>query len=63
MSNLKYVNLVLEKTLRTLRHIVSPGKIVDNIEIDSKQQQLQSPQEWSFKDYFSPLVKLSISCI
>lgn len=60
--NLEPVNLKLEKTLYTLRHVASKVKIEDKTEMDL-QQQAQAPQERPFKDYFNPLDNLSISCL
>ena len=39
--DLELIDLKLEKTLCTLRHIASQSKIVDNIEMDLVQQQPQ----------------------
>ena len=54
LPNLEPIDLELEKTLRTHKHVV--------IKIDLQQQQAP-PQERPFKDYFSPLANLSTSCI
>ena len=56
--NLEPIDLELEKTLRTHKHIVIKNKIEMNL-----QQQQPSPQERPFRDYFSPLANLSTSCI
>ena len=58
--NLEPVNLKLEKTLYTLRHLASKVKTKDKTEMDL-QQQAQSQQEIPFKNYFSQLAKLSTS--
>ena len=58
LPNLEPINLELEKTLRTHKHVV----IKDKIEMDLQQQQ-PPPHERPFKDYFSPLANLSTSCI
>ena len=47
--NLEPVNLKLEKTLYTLRHVASKVKIEDKIEIN-----LEQPQALE-EEYFSPL--------
>ena len=57
LPNLEPINLELEKTLRTHKHVVIKGKT----EMDLQQQ--PPPQEMLFKDYFSPLANLSTSCI
>ncbi|KAH9793911.1 hypothetical protein KPL71_004706 [Citrus sinensis] len=51
LPNLEPIDLELEKTLRTQKHINKFG------------MDLQAPQERPFKDYFSPLANLSTSCI
>ena len=53
VPNLEPIDLELEKTLRTHKHVKN--------KIDLQQQ--TQPQERPFKDYFSPLANLSISCI
>ena len=60
--DLEAINLELEKTFCTLRHIASKAKIEDKIGMNLEQQP-QAHQEKSFKDYFSPLDNLSTSCI
>ena len=57
LPNLELIDLELEKTLRTHKHVVIKNKI----EMDLQQQ--QAPQERPFKDYFSLLANLSTSCI
>ena len=51
--NLEAINLELEETFCTLRHIASKVKIEDKIEMNLEQQP-QAHQERLFKDYFSP---------
>ena len=50
LPNLEPIDLKLEKTLRTHKHV-------------KNKMDLQAPQEWPFKEYFSPLANLSTSCI
>ena len=50
LPNLEPIDLELEKTLRTHKHV-------------KNKMDLQAPQERPFKDYFSPLANLSTSCI
>ena len=57
LPNLESIDLELERTLRIHKHVV----IKDKSEIDLQQQ--QAPPERPFKDYFSPLPNLNISCI
>ena len=52
LPNLEPIDLELEKTLRTQKHIKNKFGM-----------DLQAPQERPFKDYFSPLANLSTSCI
>lgn len=56
--DLEPIDLKLQKTPCTRRHIALKVKIEMNLE-----QQPQAPQERSFNDYFSQLVSLSNSCI
>ena len=58
LPNLEPIDLELEKTLRTHKHVA----IKSRIEMDLQQQQ-QAPQERPFKDYFNPLANLSTSYI
>ena len=53
LPNLEPIDLELEKTLLTHKHVKN--------KMDLQQQ--QAPQERPFKDYFSPLANLSTSCI
>ena len=55
LPNLEPIDLELEKTLRTHKHVKS------KFEMDLQQQ--APPQERPFKDYFSSLANLSTSCI
>ena len=50
LPNLESIDLELEKTLRTHRHV-------------KNKMDLQASHERPFKDYFSPLANLSTSCI
>ena len=52
LPNLEPIDLELEKTIRTQKHIKNKFGM-----------DLQAPQERPFKDYFSPLANLSTSCI
>ena len=60
--DLELIDFELEKTLRSHRHIASKVKIEDKLEMDLEQQP-QAPQEKPFKEYFSPLTNLTMSCI
>ena len=53
LHNLEPIDLELEKTLRTYKHVKN--------KMDLQQQ--QAPHERPFKDYFSPLANLSTLCI
>ena len=57
LPNLEPIDLELEKSLRTHKHVV----IKDKREMNLQQQ--QAPPERPFKDYFNPLTNLSTSCI
>ena len=57
LPNLEPIDLELEKTLRTHKHVL----IKDKSEMYLQQQ--PPPQERPFKDYFSPLSNLSTSYI
>ena len=59
LPNLEPIDLELEKTLLTHKHVV----IKDKIKMDLQQQRKPAPHERPFKDYFSPLANLSTSCI
>ena len=52
LPNFEPIDLELEKTLRTHKHVKN------KLGMD-----LQAPQKRPFKDYFSPLANLSTSCI
>ena len=56
LPNLKCINFELEKIFRRHKHVA----IKDKIEMDLLQP---APHERPFKNYFSPLVNLSTSCI
>ena len=56
LPSLEPIDLELKKTLCTHKYVV----IKDKIEMDLQQQ---APKERPFKDFFSPLANLTISCI